>query len=142
MAYAIQPITTTAALTQTRGRHANTVTVLDSTTGRIITLPATSGSGDTYTVYVKTTVSSGSHVIQVANGTDVMNGGVAISTDIAGITMLAAATTDTVTLSGSTTGGLAGSWVRFTDVALGFWMLEGFLCSTGAEATPFSAAVA
>ena len=141
MAYAIQPITTTAALTMTRGHHGNTVVVLDSSTGRTLTLPASSGSGDVYTVYVKTTVSSGSHVIQVANSTDVMNGGVAISTDIAGITMLAAATSDTITLSGTTTGGLAGSWVRFTDVVAGFWMLEGFLCSTGAEATPFSASV-
>jgi hypothetical protein len=141
MAYAIQPITTTAALTQTRGRHANLVTVLDSTTGRIITLPASSGSGDVYTVYVKTTVSSGNHVVQVANSTDVMNGGVAMSTDIGGTNMLASATSDTVTMNGSTTGGLAGSWLRFTDVVAGFWMAEGFLVTTGTEATPWSAAV-
>ncbi len=141
MAYAIQPITTTAALTQTRGRHSNLVTVLDSATGRIITLPASTGSGDVYTVYVKTTVSSGSHVVQVANSTDVMNGGVAMSTDIGGTNMLASATSDTVTMNGSTTGGLAGSWLRFTDVAAGFWMAEGFLVTTGTEATPWSAAV-
>jgi hypothetical protein len=141
MAYAIQPITTTAALTQARGRHANLVTVLDSATGRIITLPTSTGSGDVYTVYVKTTVSSGSHVVQVANSTDVMNGGVAMSTDIGGTNMLASATSDTVTMNGSTTGGLAGSWVRFTDVVAGFWMAEGFLVTTGTEATPWSAAV-
>ena len=141
MAYAIQPITTTAALTMTRGRHGNTVVVLDSSTGRTLTLPASSGSGDVYTVYVKTTVSSGSHVIQVANSTDVMNGGVAISTDIAGITMLAAASSDTITMNGSTTGGLAGSQVTLTDVVAGFWMVSGFLVSTGVEATPWPAAV-
>lgn len=141
MVYAIQPITTTAALTMTRGRHANTVVVLDSATGRIITLPASTGSGDAYTVYVKTTVSSGSHVVQVANSTDVINGGVAISTDIAGITMLASATSDTITMNGSTTGGLAGSWVTLTDVVPGFYMASGFLVSTGAEATPWSASV-
>ena len=141
MAYAIQPITTTAALTMTRNRHGNTVVVLDSATGRILTLPASTGSGDVYTVYVKTTVSSGSHVIQVANSTDVMNGGVAISTDIAGITMLAAATSDTITLSGSTTGGLAGSFVEVTDVAAGFWLVRCFLVGSGTPATPFSATV-
>lgn len=135
------PVTITAATSLKRNVHANTPVVLDSTTGRIVTLPASSGKGDVYTVFIKTTVSSGSHVIQVANSTDVINGGVAISTDIAGITMLATGTSDTITMSGSTTGGVAGSWVRLTDVSSGHWMLEGFLNSTGTEATPFSAAV-
>ena len=44
-------------------------------------------------------------------------------------------------MSGSTTGGVKGSWVKVTDVTSGIWMLEGFLISTGSEATPFSAAV-
>lgn len=135
------PVTITAATSLKRNVHANTTVVLDSATGRIVTLPASSGKGDVYTVFIKTTVSSGSHVIQVANSTDVINGGVAISTDIAGITMLATGTSDTITMSGSTTGGVAGSWVRLTDVSSGYWMLEGFLNSTGTEATPFSAAV-
>ena len=43
-----------------------------------------------------------------------------------------------ITLNGSTTGGLLGSWVRLTDAITGKWMLEGFLNSSGAEATPFS----
>lgn len=141
MANPLQPITVTAAASLNKDSHAGTVVVLDSATGRTLTLPASTGKGDVYTVFVRTTVSSGNHVIQVANSTDVINGGVSISTDIAGITMLAAATSDTITLNGSTTGGLAGSWVRLTDALAGFWMLEGFLCSSGAEATPFSAAV-
>lgn len=136
-----KPVTTTAALSLTRNTHAGTVVVLDSTTGRIITLPASAGLNDVYVVYVKTTVSSGSHVVQVANSTDVMGGGVALSTDIGGTNMLTAATTDTCTMNGSTTGGVAGSWLRFTDVATGFWMVEGFLVTTGTEATPWSAAV-
>lgn len=138
---ALKPITTTAALSLTRNTHSGTVVVLDSATGRIITLPASTGRGDVYTVYVKTTVSSGSHVIQVANSTDVMNGGVALSTDIGGTNMLASATSDTITMNGSTTGGLAGSFVQLTDVVAGFWMVTGFLVTTGTEATPWSAAV-
>lgn len=136
-----KPITTTAALSLTRNSHAGAVVVLDNATGKTITLPASSGKGDVYTVYIKTTVSSGNHVIQVANSTDVMNGGVALSTDIGGTNMLASATSDTITMNGSTTGGLAGSWVRFTDAVSGFWMVEGFLVTTGTEATPWSAAV-
>lgn len=136
-----KPITTTAALSLTRNSHAGAVVVLDNATGKTITLPASSGKGDVYTVYIKTTVSSGNHVIQVANSTDVMNGGVSLSTDIGGTNMLASATSDTITMNGSTTGGLAGSWVRFTDAVSGFWMVEGFLVTTGTEETPWSAAV-
>lgn len=136
-----KPVTTTAALSLTRNVHAGTVVVLDNATGKTITLPASAGLGDTYTVFVKTTVSSGNHVIQVANGTDTLAGGVAISTDIAGVTMLCGSTDDTITMNGSTKGGVAGSWVRFTDAVSGVWMVEGFLCSTSTEATPFSAAV-
>lgn len=138
---ALQPIAYTAAVTLNRRAHANTTVIMNSATGFIVTLPAALGYNDVYTIYVKTTVSSGNHVIQVANATDVMNGGVAISTDIAGITMLASATSDTITMNGSTTGGLAGSVVTLIDAAAGFWQVTGFLVSTGAEATPWSAAV-
>jgi hypothetical protein len=137
----IKPITTTAALTLKRNVHAGAVVVLDNATGKIITLPASAGNGDVYTVFVKTTVNSGNHVIQVANGTDTLAGGVAISTDIAGVTMLCGGTDDTITMNGTTKGGVAGSWVRFVDVLAGVWMVDGFLCSTSTEATPFSAAV-
>jgi hypothetical protein len=138
---ALKPITTTAALTLSRNLHAGTIVVLDSTTGRIITLPASTGKGDVYSVYIKTTVSSGNHVIQVANSTDVMNGAIGLTTDIAGSVMPASATSDTITMNGSTTGGVAGSNVTFTDVAAGFWKINGDLVCTGIEATPFSAAV-
>lgn len=138
---ALKPITTTAALTLSRNLHANAVVVLNSTTGRIITLPASTGKGDVYQVYILATVSSGNHVIQVANSTDVMNGAVGLTTDIAGSVMPASATSDTITMNGSTTGGVAGSNVTFTDVAAGFWKINGDLVCTGTEATPFSAAV-
>lgn len=138
---ALKPITTTAALSLTRNLHAGTVVVLNSTTGRTITLPASTGKGDVYSVYILTTVSSGNHVIQVANSTDVMNGAIGLTTDIAGSVMPASATSDTITMNGSTTGGVAGSNVTFTDVSAGFWKINGDLVCTGTEATPFSAAV-
>ena len=142
MAYFMQPITVTAATTLTQEAHAGNIVVLNSTTGRIITLPASTGKGDVYTLHILVSVSSGSHVLVVSAGTtDAFNGGVSISTDVAGITMLASTDSDTITMNGTTTGGLVGSWLRVTDVSAGKWMLEGFLCSSGAEATPFSAAV-
>lgn len=137
-----QPINVTAAtLTVDRDNHAGTVVTVNRSTGCTITLPASTGKGDEYTFYCGTTIASGSLKIQVANGTDTLAGGVAISTDIAGVTMLCGGTDDTITMSGTTTGGVAGSWVTVNDVAAGKWMVNGFLASTGAEATPFSAAV-
>ena len=103
------------------------------------TLPPALGTGDLYIFFTSITA-TGDHIIQVTT-TDIIQGGVSISTDIAGVTMLTASTTDTITMSGSTTGGVKGSWVSLRDVATGIWMLDGFLASTGTEATPFSAAV-
>jgi hypothetical protein len=142
MAYSMQPITVTAATTLNADSHAGNVVVLNSTTGRIITLPAATGKGDEYTLFISATVSSGSHVLVVSAGTtDSFGGGVCLSTDIGGTNMLAAADSDTITMNGSTTGGVVGSWLFVKDVAAGKWMLDGFLACTGTEATPFSAAV-
>jgi len=141
MSYFNQPITITAATTLSRRPHAGNIVSLNSTTGRIITLPASNGGGDVYTLFVVATVSSGNHVLQVANSTDVLQGAVHLTTDIAGSSMPTTTTTDTITMNGSTTGGVVGTWIRVTDVSAGFWMLEGGIVCTGTEATPFSAAV-
>ena len=134
-------VNTTAALTLTEEDHAGRIVTLNSTTGRAITLPEATATGNVYTVFVGTTVSSGSHTIVAPSSSSSFIGGVGLSTDIAGVTILANTGDDTITMSGSTTGGVLGSWVRLTDVASGIFMLEGFLCSTGSEADPFSAGV-
>lgn len=131
----------TAATTLSRDAYAGRTINLNSTTGRIVTLPAATGSGATYTIVIGATVSSGSHVIRVASSADVIQGTVSIATDIAGVTVPTAADSDTITLSGSTTGGVRGSLLELQDIASGIWSVRGSLVSTGAEATPFSAAV-
>lgn len=141
MAYPMQPITVTASVTLDRDIHAGTTVNLSAAAGLTATLPASTGSGDEYELFVLTTVTSNSYIIKVANATDVIQGGVSLSTDISGTNMLTAATTDTITMNGSTTGGLIGSWVRLKDVSAGFWRLSGFMATTGTEATPFSATV-
>lgn len=134
-------ITITAATTLADDAYAGVTINLNSTTGRIITLPAATGTGFSYKIFVGATVSSGSHVIRVASSSDVMQGAIAIATDIAGVTCPTAVDSDTLTMNGSTTGGVRGSLVELQDIATGIWMVRGSLVSTGAEATPFSAAV-
>lgn len=142
MAYPLQPITVTASTTLAKDTHAGTVVNVSAAAGLTLTLPASTGKGDEYSVFVLTTVTSNNYIIAVANATDVMQGGVSMSTDIGGTNMLASATSDTITMNGSTKGGLIGSWVRLKDVSAGFWRVEGFMVCTGTEADPFSAAVA
>lgn len=131
---------TAATLTVTADLHAGKIITLNRAGGIRATLPAATGTGNEYTFFTATTFTSNG-IIQVANATDIMQGGVSVSTDAGGVTILAAATSDTITMNGSTTGGIKGSFVRIVDVASGIFMVSGFLVSSGAESTPFSAAV-
>ncbi len=141
MSVRMQPINSTAAaLTLNPATHGEAWVTQSLAATWTITLPASTGSGVTFNIYVGTTVTANA-IIQVANSVDVMFGAVGISTDIAGVTVNTTATDDTITMNGSTTGGIKGSWVTLQDVKSGQWRVGGMLVSTGSEATPFSAAV-
>lgn len=138
----MQPQSLTAA-TYTLSKEGNSGTTLsiNRAAGTTITLPASSGDGTTFIISVGTTVTSNSLIIQVANSTDIMQGVLSVASDIAGVTCPTTTTSDTITMNGSTTGGIKGSLVVLTDAASGMWEVSGALVSSGAEATPFSAAV-
>ena len=106
-----------------------------------LTLPASTGKGDVYELFYIATIGSGSGVVQVANSTDILQGVVHLTTDIAGTSMPTSSTTDTITMNGTTTGGVKGTWLRFKDASSGIWLLDGGIVCTSTEATPFSAAV-
>jgi len=108
--------------------------------GTAITLPASSGSQATYSFLISTSVTSNSTTVKVANSTDVMNG-IANVGGTTGSAFSTLASSDTITLNGSTTGGLAGSIIEITDVATGFWRVSASLVGSGTPATPFSATV-
>lgn len=117
---------------------------LNRAAGIACTLPAATGSGKKFTFVVVTTASGGSYVVKVANATDVMIGQAILLQD-SGDTMVGfetAATSDTITLNGTTTGGVAGAIVECIDIASGKWHVSVRSAATGVEATPFSATVA
>lgn len=132
---------TSSTLTLDYNDHNETVVTVNRAAGSTITLPASTGEGHCFKIFVGTTITSNSLIIRVANATDVIQGTLAVTTDAAGVVIPTAATSDTITMNGSTTGGVIGSYVELTDVAAGFWAVRGGLVSTGTEATPFSAAV-
>jgi hypothetical protein len=118
MSYYNQPITITASATLNRNVHAGNTVCLNALAGLTVTLPASTGKGDQYEVFVLTTVTSNNYIIQVANSTDILAGAVHLTTDIAGTSMPTSTTSDTITMNGTTTGGLRGTWLRFKDASL------------------------
>lgn len=134
------PVALTAATVAASSLQPGKVHTLNRAAGIVTTLPAASGTGNTYGFHVLTAVTSNAYVVQVANSTDVMQG----HGQIIGATFgkfATAASSDTATLNGSTTGGLAGSYIEVQDVAAGFWRVLARGNGSGSPATPFSAAV-
>jgi len=138
----------TAAITLNSG-FSGIPLILDKVDGIVVTLPAATGTGDTYKFYVKTAVTSNVYKIQVANGTDIMSG-VAFGSDdetpLSGtptaIDMwVAGASDDTFTMDGSTKGGKKGNHIEILDMAAGIFHVRAVLTQTATEVTPFSNAV-
>lgn len=143
MAYSLKPITLTASATLTKKAHAGTVINASAAAGMTLTLPASSGDGSRFFIRVKTTVTSNNLIVAVANATDVMTGGAWLAQDAADTVVMfeTAATSDTITMNGSTKGGILGDWIELVDADSGFWQVRVMGSATGTEATPFSAAV-
>lgn len=132
-----------ATLAVTVADHDSKVIVFNRAAGVVATLPAATGSGAVFRFAVGTLVTSNSYKIQVADNTDVMSGSLYLTDQAAGTgtEFSTVAASDTVTMNGSTTGGLAGGLVMLVDIATNLYAIQGNLIATGIEATPFSAAV-
>lgn len=132
--------TLTASATITQETYNGQIINLSAAAGMTITLPAATGTNAMYRFVVSTSVTSNTYKIQVANATDVMVG----TGSVAGTTGTAFATlpaSDTLTMNGTTQGGLAGSYVEIIDIAAGIFVVRANLLGSGTVVTPFSAAV-
>lgn len=120
---------------------------LSNAAGIVVTLPAATGTQASYAFLAVTSVTSNSYKIQTASASDYMVGHASVSGANAAnsvvVSTVGSTTTgsDTITMNGSTTGGLVGSYVIVTDIATNIWLVNGSLVGSGAAATPFSAAV-
>ena len=131
----------TGNLALTAALHGNRYVYYDDADG-IITLPAATGTGYKYTVVIKTPFTAGK--IWCASAADSFLGGInGVDDDSdAAYAWKAETADDTILGSGTATGGKAGDWYEFTDVATGLFLVNGFITqSGGSEATPFSASV-
>lgn len=133
-----------SALSVTVAAHDGKTILLDTAAGSTCTLPASSGSGARFKFVISVLATSNSHIVKVANATDIMVGTINSVADDADATRgwITAGTSDTITLNRTTTGSVTrGEWVEVEDIAAGIWAVRGMTSSTGTEATPFSATV-
>ncbi len=112
---------------------------------RTFTLPAATGSGAKFK-FVVGEVNTSNYVIKSVVGTDLMEGGI-FGCDGGGVTApliwAAGATDDTITLNGTTSGGVSiGDWIELQDISATGWHVNGVVTQSGMEITPFSDSVA
>lgn len=137
------PSNLTASATLNRREHSTRLNNINAAAGVTLTLPAATGTGDRYRFFIGTTVTSNSVIVKVANATDIMAGFATAANNGANTADVweTAATSDTITMDGSNTGGTKGDYIDLEDAASGLWRVSIEMAETGTTATPFSATV-
>ena len=115
--------------------------------------PVTSGPGQdpntvnnegvVYTIWVPTTISTSSLKIGTTSGSsDLYVGAVmSIDSDTSGAVVAFSAngsSNDFINLNGTTTGGVAGTWIQIVAIAADKYMVTGNVIGSGTVATPFA----
>lgn len=96
--------------------------------------------GVVYTIWVPTTIATSSLKIGT-DGTDKFVGtilGVDTDSSNALVAYTAGASDDFINFNGTTTGGVAGSWVQIVAIAANKYMVNGIALGSGSVATPFA----
>ena len=129
-----------SALTVNPSQHLDKVILLDTAAGSTVTLPAASGTGNVYRFKVSVSVTSNAHIVKVANATDIMRGTMAVS-GTTGTVFASLPASDSVSMNGTTSGGLIGTEITVVDYAAGVFKVSGFSVGSGTIVTPFATAV-
>ena len=142
----IKPVVTnvTASTLAPTAAVSGTIYTLNRAAGVTVTLPAPV-VGLSYVFYIGTTITSNSYKVITDAGTTLLLGAVmGIDTDSSdalaawrgnGTTHIALTQASAST---NATGGILGSWTRFTCVATTLWLTEGVINQAGTAATPFA----
>ena len=123
---------TAATLTLKQTLHGIRLLSMTLATAQTFNLPKATGKGGVFDFYWPVT-STGNKIIK-ANGADTINGLANVQTS----QFQSAANTNTITINGTTTGGVIGTRVKLRDAAPGQWHVDVDAPGTGTAATPFS----
>jgi len=131
---------TGTSLSVTAALHAGGVIDVAAAAPIAITMPAATGTRDTYTFVISVLATGTPHVIS-ALSTDIIAGTSMVVTTTSSNTegWATSATSDKISLNGTTKGGLVGDKVVMIDMASGVWQIAHTGAATGTEATPFDA---
>lgn len=137
------PVAAGAAVTIPATAVNRTIT-LNAVAGSVVTLPAATGSGNTYTIIVTATTTSGAHKILAASSADFINGiAIGFTGSTAKVFAAAAATAHSIQMpfAGSQpSGGFIGDQFEVVDVAANLWNCNAVYQAGTTPTTPFSAA--
>ena len=147
-------VTTAVGATLTVANDAGKQIYYTSTATATFTLPAVNTSspsdvtdpnqsnnyGAAFEFVLSTTV-TGNFIVKVANASDTMVGTAILGSGTTALVFSTATASDTITLSGTTTGGVGGASVKATVIGANRYKVEVVSGATGAVATPFSATV-
>ena len=142
----IVTLAVTTAITEAL-HEGRTIIMTGAGTARTFTLPAATGGGGKYR-FVVGEVNTSNYLLKSVAGADLMQGTLmaASTTDSAtdaARTWRSGASDDTITLNGTTTGGVKiGDWIELEDISATGWAVRGFVTQSGVEATMFSDTVA
>jgi len=130
-----------ATLTLNGPTDSGSLILLDRAAGTIVTLPDTPANGTNYTFQVKTDVTSNNYQINTGvAGLDLLSG--YVYNDKAGslpaIVSPDPAHDTSITMNGSTTGGLVGTNFTLTFDGTNLWNISGTVRGSGTMTTPFS----
>lgn len=144
-AHSTAPVNVTGTtLAVTQAAHSGRIVTVSAAAPIAITLPQATGTGSAYKFQMQVVATATGHTIKVGNATDVMQGVSWVFSDNAANAVIAfptTATSDTITLNGTTLGGIVGDLIEIIDVKTGFFSVRLHVQATGSEATPFSATV-
>lgn len=130
----------TTILAITQALHAGKIVTLSNTAPIAITLPLATGTGNFYRFQVQVAATATASTISRHTTADIMQGFVtALTTASANVVGYGTtATANTISLNGTTLGGVVGDWYELVDIGTGIWMVDANTSPTGTTATPFS----
>lgn len=130
--------TTASTLVVVAATHAGKLLTLNRAAGIAVTLPAATGTGNTYVFFVGTAVTSNTITITSA-ASEYLAGTVTVGASAVAYPYQANGTSHRViTLNGTTSGGLKGDKIILTDIGTALWSVEAVLNGSGLIVTPLS----
>lgn len=138
-----QPVISGSGATRTLNEmESGSLALFDRAAGIVYTLPTAPKVGAFFDFVVTTTITSNAAKVITGAGTELLIGGYTnVDTDSSNAVAVFTANGSThvsVSMNGTTTGGILGTKLRFTCLSSTRWMVEGIVQGSGVVATAFA----